>query len=173
MVPLGLSNFRELVLPCQLQQSNQLRQLLIGETGKLLPVQLLHGFVQRREQRQSGGRNANGDYPPVAALAAAGREFAFFQAVEEARNVGVAGDHAVADLGTGQPCGFSATQDAEYVILRRRDAVRFQQVDDLVEMKLGGLLDLDKDTGPGGVERRRRHALSLLVITNIVKRSIV
>lgn len=135
-------------------------------------MQLLDGFVERGEERKSGGGDAHGDNAAVCSLARAGREFAFFQTVEQTGNVGVAGNHPVADLGTRQAGRLGATQDAEYVILRRGDTVRFQQVEDLVEMKLGGLLDLDKGTSPGGVEGIRRHTLILIVLTIIAKRNI-
>src|SRR5579862_1738996 len=72
--------------------------------------------VQIAQQIESMGRDAGHNHTAVAGLAAARNQGAFFEPIEQSGNVRIAGNHALADLTTGQSIG-SAAEDAQDVVL--------------------------------------------------------
>ena len=75
------------------------------------------GSSSRARSLRPSGRDPGHHRSPVLGFAAARDQLALFQAVEQAGDVRIAGNHAAGDLAAGQPFG-RAPQDAEHVVLR-------------------------------------------------------
>jgi hypothetical protein len=98
------------------QQRFQLPYFRRSEVAQLFAVDLTYRAVEPGEQRQSPGRNANEDPAAVRVLPEPRNQASFLEAIEQPRNIGIAGNHALRDLTAQQTFGCAA-QDAEDVVL--------------------------------------------------------
>jgi hypothetical protein len=84
-----------------------------------LPVmQVMYGLIEGLEQIQTLFGDARFDYAAVVGLAFASDEVALLHAIEQAGNVGIVRDHAVADAAAGQAIRLRAAKNAENIVLR-------------------------------------------------------
>jgi len=95
--------------------------------AELTVVEVAHRLMEMGKQGDPGRCNADQDFAPVGIFAAAADEGAFLEAVEEAGNVGVAGDHAAGDFAAEEALG-GAAQDAEDVVLIRGEVLFFEEL---------------------------------------------
>lgn len=100
----------------------------VGQVRELPGVQVGQGRVEAGQQVASGVGEAGGDDAAVGAVAVTGDESGLLEAVEEAGDVGVVVEEAVADLAAGQAAVCGAAQDAQDVELRGAEAVVAEQV---------------------------------------------
>lgn len=107
-------------------------------------MQVGYGLIERGEQLQSLASDADGDDAAVGRFARAGGETALFQAVDEARDVGVACDHSAADLVAGQPFLSGATQNAEGVVLSVGDAEGLEQCGFFLQESIGSAEEVEE-----------------------------
>jgi hypothetical protein len=84
-------------------------------------------------------------------------EAAFLHAVEKARHIGVAGDHAGGDFATGEPGGAGAGEDAEDVVLGVGKTEWMERFFDAAEEPAGGALEIEEGLF-GGVGEGARLA---------------
>jgi hypothetical protein len=87
---------------------------------ELAAVSLADRLVQLGEHPQPLVRDAGDDAAAVFRLALSGDQPARFEAVEQSGDVGILRHHALTDLAAGGAFPFRAAQDAERVVLRRR-----------------------------------------------------
>lgn len=103
-----------------------------------------HGGVERRQDGQALGCDGDADDAAVPIVTAAGDEPGLFQAVEEAGEIGLAGDHASGDFPAGQGIGAGAAEDPKDVVLSGAEAGGFQQARHILHQAAGGALELDE-----------------------------
>ena len=115
--------------------------------AELLFVQFVDWSVELFEDLEAGRRNASLDNAAVLCLPLPRDEAALFHAVEEAGQVGVARDHAIADALAGKAVGSSAAQDAQDVVLSAGQAVLLDQVVGLLAEAIGDAQQGDKEPG--------------------------
>src|SRR5579871_1084910 len=101
-------------------------------------------IVKVREKAESLRSDAGQNHAAIPGFAAAGDQGTFFEAVEQASNVGIASDHAVPDLAARQPLRRTA-QDAQHVVLRGRDISRPQHVINAAGKDIGGAMKGQED----------------------------
>ena len=151
-------------------------ELCLAEVAELAVVHLADGLVKAREQIKTGGRYADENFAAVGIFAATADEGAFFKAIEKASEVGVAGDHAAGDFAAEEAFG-GAAEDAEDVVLVRREVVVFEELVGAACEQIGGAHEFDedgffragsrlfRDTGPSG------HTDKMIVGTNKCQRA--
>jgi hypothetical protein len=110
--------------PCQLHQG---LQAFSSQVSQLLVVDLLDRFIESRQQCKSFVRNSSQHHPPILGFTAARRESSFFQPVQQSCDVRIPRNHAVPNFTAGKSLRRS-TQNAQDVILRRRQLFGFQQL---------------------------------------------
>jgi len=96
-----------------------------SQMAELLAVYFSDRPVEFTQEPQSLRADTGEDLAAVFDLAAAGDEAPFLEAVQQACDIGIATDHALADFSTGKALG-RAAQNAEYVVLGRRNVGPFQ-----------------------------------------------
>ena len=133
-------------------------------------VGLADGVVEVVKEGQSRGCDADKDFTAIWILAAAADEAALFEAVEEAGDIGIAGDHAAGDLAAEQAVG-RAAQDAKDVVLVRGEVVAFQELGRCAGEEISGADEIDEDgflgTGGGfGCSRYAGHSSKMVVGTD-------
>ena len=110
-------------------------------------------LVEFFQKLQSFLSDPHRDDAPVQPFAGARHKPAGLKAVEEARNVRVAGQHPVGDFATGQALKPGPAEDPEGVILRVRKGRRFEGFVDASEKSVGGPLEAKVGFLPGGPGR--------------------
>jgi hypothetical protein len=120
------------------QGADQLLKAAGGEPGELRAMDFEHRLIEAGEQFKAHGRDGDLDGAPVLAGPAAGGEAAPLQAVQQAGDVGFALDHAGGDVAAEQTRVTGAAQDAEHVVLRRRQPVLLQEGGGRVGERVGG-----------------------------------
>lgn len=109
-------------LSCMFEQTDELRQLGGAHVAEQLDGQLLNVRVHGGKQFEAGVGDLRPDDAAVVAVATLLDELERLEPAEQAGDVGLGGDHAVADGGAGEPLGMCAAEDAEDVVLGRGDA---------------------------------------------------
>lgn len=74
-------------------------------------------FIELGKQLQAFAGDARGNHAAVGGVAGTGGEAAFFQAIEETGDVGIASDHAVANFAAGKAAWTGSAEDAKDVVL--------------------------------------------------------
>jgi hypothetical protein len=90
------------------------------------PVDFRDRLIQAGQKLEPLRRNLPNHRPAVLGVAGARDEAALFHAVEQAGDIGIPCNHAAGDLATGEPIRGPA-QNAEYVVLGRRDVLAFEK----------------------------------------------
>jgi hypothetical protein len=90
------------------------------------------------QQLQPGSGDLSVDDAAIVPGARALDEAAAFQAIEQARNVGIVRDHALADFAARQALCPSPAQDAQRVVLRAGESELFELGFDLRLERVGG-----------------------------------
>jgi hypothetical protein len=116
--------------------------------AELFPVQRLDDAVEGAEQVETRAGDAAADESPVAVSALPRNQPHLIQAVEQACRIGDPGHQPVPDLVAAEPLRPGAAQDAERVVLCRREPVRLE--------RLGGPV-----LQHGGSARDTQHGLLL------------
>jgi hypothetical protein len=87
----------------------------------------LHRFIKPTQELQTSGRNPGPHRSSVLSFAAAGDQFAFLQSVEQASDIRIPGYHSAGDFSAGKSLR-CASQNAEHVVLRRREILEFENL---------------------------------------------
>src|SRR5262249_1985390 len=95
--------------------------------SQLFTVNLPDGLIQAGEELESFGRDSRPDHTPVSGFAETGDQASSFQAVEEAGDIGIAGNHPAGNL-AGRETFRRPAQDAQDVVLRRREVLVLDDV---------------------------------------------
>lgn len=113
--------------PDGFEEVDQLDDFGVGEMVDLFAVQIKHGFVEVFQNAEAFGSNAGGDHAAVLGVAVTGDEDSCLKAVEEAGDVGIAGDQVFADAFAGHAAVAGAAEDSEDVVLGGREVVGFEE----------------------------------------------
>ena len=120
-----------------------------GHVGELLDVEVVHGGVEVGEEFEAGFGDAGEDDAAVFGVAFSGDEVAGFEAVKEAGDIGVAGDHMFGDDFAGDAVGGGAgvlahaAEDAEDVVLCGGEVVGFEEDFEGAAEVVGGAYDVE------------------------------
>ena len=143
-------------------------------------MEVVDGLFERSKKLQSFAGDADGDDAAIRGFAGAGSKSAFFEAVGEAGDVGIAGDHAAGDFAAGESVGAGSTEDTEDVVLGGGDTEGIQKRSFFLEECVGGAEEIEEGFFFEGVEglglfdllgELAGHAFSMIVATNSVKRN--
>lgn len=126
------------------EEAGELAELGPAEVPELVPVGIADRLIKSREQREARRCNTDKDFAAIRILAAAADETALFEPVEEAGDVRVAGDHAIADFAAEQTLGCAA-ENAEDVVLVGGELVLFEELGRSAGEQIGGAHQFDKD----------------------------
>lgn len=131
------------------QQFAKLLEFVLTQVGKLLAMHGQDGFVEVFEEAEGGVGDGGFDDSAVGGVALAMDEAGFFHAIEEAGDVGVAGDHAGADFVTGEAglvaAGVGTAEDAEDVVLGGGEADGFEEGVHAFGEGFGGTHEVQED----------------------------
>src|SRR4051812_14858073 len=121
----GDSDRRSVVgaLPRRGEEVDQCTELGRAEMAELLVVKPGDRLVEAGEELHPLPRDAGEDHAAVVLGALALDEVDLFHPVEQASDVGYLGHEAVADFVAAEALLARAAQDAQHVVLRRRDVV--------------------------------------------------
>ena len=129
------------------EEFDQLPEAVIAEMGQLPAMGGGEGVLQALDEFQSGGRDGGTDDAAIGFGAAPADEAAFFEAVEQAGDIGIAGEHAVGDFSAGQAlkgaAGLDAAEDSQDVVLRGREADGLKHFDGVADEHVGGPDDIE------------------------------
>src|SRR5438132_11836857 len=101
------------------------------------PAKLFEGHIHFAKKLQPGGSNLSVDDAAIMPGASALDKAAIFQAIEQARNVRIARNHALGNLAARQALRPSAAQDAQRVVLRSGESKLFELGLDLRLQRIG------------------------------------
>lgn len=116
-----------------------------GDVGELLAVEGEEGVVEFFEESEAFGGDAGGDDAAIAGIASAEDEAPGGEAVEEAGDVGVAGDHVFGDGFAGHTGVAGTSEDAEDVELDGGEAEGFEEFLESAEEEVSGAQDVEGD----------------------------
>lgn len=119
-------------------------ELFAGEGFELAAVELFEGFIDGGEALEAGGGDPGADDAAVVGLAVALEPALALDAVEQAGDVGLAGDHAFADFAAGEAGGAGAAQDAQDIILGGGDVEGPEEIGEGAIELIGGAEDLEE-----------------------------
>ena len=122
----------------QLQQDIELVDLIDGERAKELLRLAINDGVEFLEERETAGGDARPDDAAVCGITTLRDELAQAQTSQQACDIRLCGDHAVADGRAGKTRGRRAAQDAQDVVLRMGEL-------EWPETKLEGSIELVRD----------------------------
>src|SRR5581483_2492340 len=108
------------------QQLHQRAEPFPAHVSELALMKLGYRPIQIPQKLQSLWSDSRQDHTPVFRFTAARNQFAFFQAVQQSRDIRIARNHAFSDLAAGQALR-RTTENAENVVLGWRDVSRLQQ----------------------------------------------
>lgn len=161
------------------EEVDQLGDFHFGHVSELGFVHVEDGLVEVFEDLGAFGGEAGGDDAAVPGVALAGDEVAGFEAVEEAGDVGVAGDEVFADAFAGHAAVAGAAEDAEDVVLGGREVVGLEEFFEGAHDMVRGADEVQEELllealeGPGLVEfflEFTTHAFTIVVETAKSKR---
>src|ERR1700688_929374 len=144
-----------------------------GGCLEIPPVQGAHRSIKRFQKLETLWCYISLDHATIVALAFASDEVALFHAVQQARNVRVARDHALADFAAGQSGAASAAKYAQYIVLGRSQAGGFDYLFGLSSQGVSDLHERNEQAclrmGVGIFMERGTHEGTIVVITTFVK----
>jgi hypothetical protein len=108
----------------QFQQYGQAGDLVRGQVAQQLFGKVLNRWIGFSQESEARGGDLCPDHAAVALVALLADELEHLQPGEQAGNIGLGRDHAIADGRAGESLRLGAAQDAQHVILRGRDAPR-------------------------------------------------
>ena len=108
-------------------------------------MHFLHGRVELRKDLQALVGDKGFHDAAVFLFAGAGDQAAPFQAIEQARDVGIARDQPAADFAAGQARGARAAQDTQNVILGAGQARSLEEGLGSASESIGGAPESDED----------------------------
>lgn len=158
------------------EQPGKLAELSLAEMAELAAVEFADGRAEAREQREARSCNTNKDFAAIGIFTAAADETSFFEAVEKAGDVGVAGDHAAGDLATEQAF-VGAAQDAQDVVLIRGEVVFFEEQGGAAGEQVSGAHEFDENgflragNGWAGASGNAGHTYKMVVGTDKCQRA--
>src|SRR5580704_8190939 len=138
----------------------------------------LNRCVEAGQNLEAVGSDPDHYHAAVPGFAAARNQAALFQSVKQARDVRIAGNHAGSNFAARKAL-WSSAQDAQHVVLRRRQILGLENQNQAAGEHVGGARQIQKSgllrtlgttsfvAGPNWF----RHALIIVVITNTVKTS--
>ena len=106
----------------ELEQADELVDFRSGKVAEELLRNAVDDGVHLSEEVEAGLGDVGDDDAAIAGVAALADELEALESIEQAGDVGLGGDHAVADGGAGQAVGLSSSEDAQDVVLRSGDA---------------------------------------------------
>ncbi|HTM16773.1 MAG TPA: hypothetical protein VL135_07710 [Terracidiphilus sp.] len=107
------------------QQFAQISQAFGAQMAQLFPMSLLDGFIEPLQHSQTLRCDPNQHRSPVPGLTAARDQAPLFHPVEQARDIWIPRNHAIADFTATQAIR-RASQDPEYIVLRGREILSLQ-----------------------------------------------
>ena len=113
-------------------------------------MKVLDNGIEGGEEGESGFSWPDEDNAAVGWIAGAGGESGGGEAIGEACDVGIGGDHAGGDLGAGESGG-RAAEDAEDVVLGGRESVGFKDRGEGVGEVAGRSLEFEEGGFGGGL----------------------
>src|SRR5439155_4346928 len=101
----------------------------VAERGESSPTEVTKGLlrgvgyvaIEATQQGPPRGRDSIGAAPAVVGSGPAHDESCALETRHQAREIGIARDHPCADLGAGEPAPPRRAEDAQDVVLRRRE----------------------------------------------------
>jgi hypothetical protein len=108
-------------------------------------MHFLHGRVQLRKDLQALAGDIGFHDAAVFLFAGTGDQAARFQAIEQARDVGIARDQPAADFAAGQARGARAAQDTQNVILGAGQARSLEEGLGSAGESIGGAPESEED----------------------------
>lgn len=123
-----------------------------GHVAELSAMKFAYRLVELFKESAARLGNAGVHDAAIRAKPLPSDEAARVEAVENAGNVWVAGDHAVADLAAGAPLRFRAAENTKDVVLGRGKVAGLEELLDVPEGEIGGLLKSNKEPA---LERKR------------------
>src|SRR6266481_5669780 len=98
-----------------------------SQVPQLLAVDLLNRLIQTGQKLESLGRDLSDYCSAVLGVTETRDQATFFQAVEQARDIWIPSNHAAGNFSARQAVRRSP-QNAQHVVLCRRDILRFQDL---------------------------------------------
>lgn len=93
-------------------------EFVLRDVLQHLATKLFQGFVHLAEKFQSGIANLAVDHAAIRLRARARDKATFLQTIQKARNIGIPGDHALANFTARQTIRPCAPENTESVVLR-------------------------------------------------------
>src|SRR6266436_6076386 len=109
------------------QELRKRPQPVSSQVPQLLAVDLLNRLIQTGQKLESLGSDLSNYCSAVLGVTETRDQATFFQAVEQARDIRIPSNHAAGNFSARQAVRRSP-QNAEHVVLCRRDILRFQNL---------------------------------------------
>src|SRR6266436_1136454 len=109
------------------QELRKRPQPVSSQVPQLLAVGLLNRLIQTRQKLESLGSDLSNYGSAVLGVTKTRDQATFFHAVEQARDIWIPSNHAAGNFSARQAVRRSP-QNAEHVVLCRRDILRFQDL---------------------------------------------
>jgi len=124
------------------QEFNQEIEAIALHVAELAAMGLVNRLIKLGEEGQASFGDGGADDAAIGGLAMAGDQAAFFQAIQEAGHIGVAGNHAAGDFLASEAAGSDAAENAEDIILCCGEAEGFEDGGGLPHQGVGGFLQI-------------------------------
>src|SRR5713101_2693056 len=108
------------------KQFGERPELVPAQVPQLFAVDFLDWFIQASQKLESLWGNPSDNCATVFVVPRPRDQAPFLHTVEQAGHIGIPCNHAAGDLATGEPLRGPA-QNAEYVVLGRRDVLAFEK----------------------------------------------
>src|ERR1700676_3422702 len=106
-----------------IQQSRQTPHARCPDVRELPLVELANGRIKLFYQFQAAARDSRFHYAPVVALALPRDQLSLFHTVQQTSHIRVVRNHPLPDTAARQAVRLCTAQDAQYIVLRARQAV--------------------------------------------------
>ena len=126
------------------EEGGELFEFGDAERGEGTADGVADGFFEGAQEGGAFRGEVGVDDAAIGGGAGAKDEAALFHAVEEARHIGVAGDHAGGDFAAGEAGGAGAGEDTEDVVLGVGEAEGLEGFLDAAEEPGGGPLEIEE-----------------------------
>ena len=120
-------------------------EFVLGHVGELAFVAIHHGLLEFREEGEALRGDAGGHDAAVFRVPLTGDEASRFEAIEQAGDVGVAGDHSLGDGFAGEAVGGGISEDSQDVELGGGETPRFEKFVKIAHQAIGGADDVEED----------------------------
>lgn len=146
-----------------------------AEMSELSPMCLLYRNIEAIQHPQAILSDPGHHHPPVMRFTRTRNQFAPLESIQQARDIRIMSDHAIRNLPARQPFP-SAAEDAQNVVLGRREICRLQQPRNASRQNVPGAQQFDVNVFFEASRRRSCfpgwlldwHEVRLLVITTTV-----